>query len=52
MVKIVTDFRVLLSLAKEASEAKIKNEPDWKEKEKRHEDYRKICLESDEMRIM
>jgi len=52
MVKIITDFRILMQYAYELGEAKKTGDLEKiAEAQKRHDIYRDICLDSDEMSI-
>ena len=49
-VRIVTDFRVLMKLAKELGDArKSGDESRIKQAKLAHDEYRDLCLSSDEM---
>ena len=51
-VKVIANFGHLVRLAKEMAAAKIDgNEKLYEIKKKKHDDYKKICLEADEVEI-
>ena len=51
-LRIVTHFGTLMRLAKAAADARREGDPEKIAKaEKEHEDYRQMCLKSDEMVI-
>ena len=52
MIKIVTDFRVLMQLARAEAQARLHGTQEEYEKAKqKHEEYRRLCLKADEMVI-
>lgn len=51
-IYLISDFRILLKYAREEAKARKSGDPKKiKEATERHETYKKICLESDEMII-
>ena len=52
MIKLVTNFGILMRLAKEESEAKkLGDKERIKKAEEEHESYRQLCLMADSMTI-
>ena len=51
-LKTVTSFHTLMRLAKEVGRAKISGDEAWILKaQKAHDEYKELCLESDEMTL-
>lgn len=52
MLEIITDFRVLMLLAHELGKAKRTNDEELiKLAQKRHDEYKELCLKSDKMNL-
>lgn len=51
-IKVITDFRVLMSLAHELGKARLSKDVERIEIAKRkHDEYKHLCLQSDEINI-